>query len=518
MRRFYKSSIVAMTLLSAGLSASGDMGRSGGLGASLESADVSARDVALGSASVGFEQGSASLFANPAGLAALDRTELGLHHNSWLVDSNQETFVVGQPLGQWGGLGLAVNYMNFGSFDVRDASGSLAGSLSSSRYGLQGGWGSFLMPGLELGLSSKFFSYQVGDSTYSGYTGALGALYRPAPSLGLAMAYNMAPIMTGSTQASSLRVGASWTSDWMKDNALLLTGESILETQGSARFGVGVEDQIYSFLSFRAGYNANSQNMQMSGFNSVTLGLGLSYHSLVLDYAYLPYGDLGTSQQVSLTYGFGDSAAPAPVQPPALVPAVPEQSPESEKPAPSPAQSLAALNQTYDQGEELEDRDKNNDRAMATYRKAIEENGGDERPWRALGRIYYKNGEKDLAVKSFDQVLALNPNDHQLKAWLKKYMAAEPGQPPVLTKGTFDQGEELEDQEKLQAAMNTYRRAVRENSGDERPWRAMARIYFKNGEKALTISCFEEVLKLNPNDQKLRAWVDQYKAYKAIKP
>jgi OOP family OmpA-OmpF porin len=69
----------------------------------------------------------------------------------------------------------------------------------------------------------------------------------------------------------------------------------------------------------------------LTGLTGLTAGVGVSFSSLVLDYAYLPYGDLGNLHQVSLTFRKAmparvEAAQPAQAEPvaqvaPALAPA-----------------------------------------------------------------------------------------------------------------------------------------------------------------------------------------------------
>ena len=51
--------------------------------------------MSMGSAVVAVDQCSASLLWNPAGLSRLSCTELGLHHNTGLADTFQETVIFG---------------------------------------------------------------------------------------------------------------------------------------------------------------------------------------------------------------------------------------------------------------------------------------------------------------------------------------------------------------------------------------------------------------------------------------
>ena len=68
---------------------------------------------------------------------------------------------------------------------------------------------------------------------------------------------------------------------------------------------MGVEDVVHEFLSLRAGYRAVYADTQILGLTGLSVGLGLQIQNLGIDYAYLPYGDLGTTHRISLNYAFG---------------------------------------------------------------------------------------------------------------------------------------------------------------------------------------------------------------------
>jgi hypothetical protein len=55
-------------------------------------------------------------------------------------------------------------------------------------------------------------------------------------------------------------------------------------------------------LAFRGGYKSN--NVELGGSAGVTMGVGFIFGVLTLDYAYVPYGDLGDTSRISLGYKF----------------------------------------------------------------------------------------------------------------------------------------------------------------------------------------------------------------------
>jgi hypothetical protein len=85
----------------------------------------------------------------------------------------------------------------------------------------------------------------------------------------------------------------------------LLALSGAIEPMGVNRVQVGAEDLIRKFLALRVGYQANLAETQIEGLTGLTAGLGVIYEGFGLDYAFLPYGDLGSTHRISLSYKFG---------------------------------------------------------------------------------------------------------------------------------------------------------------------------------------------------------------------
>ena len=63
----------------------------------------------------------------------------------------------------------------------------------------------------------------------------------------------------------------------------------------------GVETVIAKAMAVRLGFNTGN----FAG-PKVTAGLGWTYRRFSLDYAFVPYGELGASNRVSVTMRWGD--------------------------------------------------------------------------------------------------------------------------------------------------------------------------------------------------------------------
>ena len=315
-----KKHMLALTVVGAlaqgSLFASEDLLPAAGFSFASVQQEGSARAIGLGSTYVGIAEGSTTLLWNPAGLAKLLDAEISLHHTSALVGANQEMAVLGLPLGAGNGLGLALNYEDNGVFDGRDVNGAATGDFSSRAYGANLGWG-FKGPGsLSLGVAAKANRQDIAGTAMDAFALDLGLLWDLGSDASLGVAYtNLGPAVNGFQLAQGLRVGASSYVGKCSNFQWLLAVSAESLTRGENSFHFGLEHTLYHLLSLRAGYAVDVPAPVVNGLVGLTLGGGIALDKFSVDYAYVPLGELGNMQRVSLTYNFGErcKTAPAPL-------------------------------------------------------------------------------------------------------------------------------------------------------------------------------------------------------------
>jgi outer membrane protein OmpA-like peptidoglycan-associated protein len=296
-----------------------------------------ARAMSMGSAVVGVPQGSASLFWNPAGLGRLDDCmELGLHHNSGLGDSIYEAVVFGMRMGSLGGFAASLNLGSNGTFEGRDSVGNQIDNYTAGNLGASLGWGKQLFPDISAGVAIKVNRQTLASESYSAFAADLGLLWNPLPPLNLGLTYsNLGTAVAGNLLDSGWRVGAAYD---VGEN-LLLAASSELKPGGFDRLQVGIEGFVLPILALRAGFVHNITNSQLDGLTGLTAGLGINIlKNLIFDYAFLPYGELGNSHRLSLTYKFLCPEKAAQVQ---------SESKAEPKPAPVVEMNVIVLEDTH---------------------------------------------------------------------------------------------------------------------------------------------------------------------------
>jgi tetratricopeptide (TPR) repeat protein len=76
-----------------------------------------------------------------------------------------------------------------------------------------------------------------------------------------------------------------------------------------------VEDQLFAFLSLRLGTQLQAQDPRLEGLRGLSSGFGFKVRDLDVDYAYLPFGDLGGVQRLSFSWRFAHGPQAAAVRP-----------------------------------------------------------------------------------------------------------------------------------------------------------------------------------------------------------
>lgn len=405
----------------------------------LSALGASARADGLGDALVGLADDPSALFFNSAGLSQLKAASLSINHNSYLAGSFEETLLFGLRAGSLGGFAAALQYVSWGGIDKRDADGVPEGSFTDSDASFSVGWGLPVADSLSLGLALHGSQQKIVDSLYTGLSGDLGLLWVPRPNFRVGLAYTgLGTPLAGFTPAQDLHLGLSTFLDLGKGSKLqpLLAGD--WEPQGVSRIQGGLEGTINRDCFLRLGYQAALEKNQIGGLTGFTAGAGFRVGRVRLDYAFVPYGDLGNSHRISVGYEFPNSKPVAPksvtvMSSPVTVEAAPMTVIVTPTPgsvtAPGLPKSKVEVHfelggaQPPLKGETL------SSTLVASYEKAAEANPEDSRAWRNLGIVYLKSGQNAQGIQCLEQALRLNPNDQVLKKWIEDYRSHHPDMP-----------------------------------------------------------------------------------------
>jgi len=261
---------------------------------------VGARACAMGEAFTGLADDAHALYWNPAGLGRMNLVQFGLSHQEWFAGTRDENLTVSLPLGP-GTLGIGAVYSATGGIETWDPENEAAGSATLSSGYAALGYGLNVGKALACGLVLKGLYDQL--VTVTGYGGCadLGVLYRPNRAIGLGLSVqNLGPNMrygsSGYMLPALLNLGASLT--WQRFSVLL---DADVPIDNNPTAHLGGEYRVNRFLALRAGAKLGPQDFSNLDWTSLlTAGAGLSLDRFLLDYALVPYGELGLTHRLAL--------------------------------------------------------------------------------------------------------------------------------------------------------------------------------------------------------------------------
>lgn len=269
---------------------------------------TSARNTGMGEAGSALAGDVNQVGQNPAALASLGGPQISLLHHSYLLGTALEHAALG--LGLWGGgLGVGVDYMNYGSVDAYALNGSgglqTNGSVNPSGLAVGVGYGHSLGD-LSLGLTAKMVSENLDGASASALAADLGGQWHARPdgglSLGLSLqdwgsSLNSAPLPTTLRAGTAYGFGSNG-----KGLTLALDGALPTADAAAAAWSLGGEYAGGASVGWalRAGYH----QVGNGGMGGLALGLGLKLNRYGLDYAYEAAGALGSTNEFQLSAAF----------------------------------------------------------------------------------------------------------------------------------------------------------------------------------------------------------------------
>ena len=281
---------------------------------------VGTRATAIGGAGVASTDDLYSVYWNPSGLGNISHMDLELCHGSLIADVKKKLLGFGLPIGEKQYLALGANYWMLGSIDqtgitTQRAHGHRPGNLESFHDGAQYRVRRGFAFGPVVGGRGQILTESLGTKNLRPSLD-LGLQYPFAPiglTLGLALQNLGAPV-DGYSLPMEARAGAAEKIKLAEYHRLVFSVDAELPVEATSQSLVhaGLEYGYSNFFFIRAGYAVSDANSQGS-LSGLTAGFGFLFNSWNVGFTYAPYGNLGTTERVSL--GFDITSLLAPTEP-----------------------------------------------------------------------------------------------------------------------------------------------------------------------------------------------------------
>lgn len=309
--RFFSRKIFIAAAFILGISVPAAASQAGRAAGSFMKIPAGARASALGESFTAVKGSPDSVHWNPAGIAYLEAMSHSLSYMLWVEDMGYGNYSFVYPGVHGGVLGAGVSFLSLPSTTVtlEDEFGVYAGtggSFKAGFYKFSAGYAREIVPGLSGGLNLKMIQETLDSETGRAFAADIGVLRPGLLSGKLDAALTLQNLGTRLKVYShsaplplTLRAGGAFR---VSDN-LLGVSDIVYDFDSGAGISAGAEYRIHDIIKFRAGYKYSSafSNDPVKG---VRAGWGIMKLPFELDYAFIPFGDLGEAHTVSVIYSF----------------------------------------------------------------------------------------------------------------------------------------------------------------------------------------------------------------------
>ena len=255
----------------------------------------------MGGAFCAVADDASTIYWNPAGLTNISGKEVTAAYTQWFADIGHTFLGYAQSLNKNNALGAGLIYL--GATDTeRDEWGVEKGSFQIVGMAPIIGYAHRLSSRISIGGSVKYVSQKLADVSAGGFAFDIGGLYRTRAgnvTLGMSIQNVGAEIKfiaEGDALPQNTKLGIAYR---IIENFTLALDANLL-SDGQTYVCIGGEYWVTNTMALRLGYRTGPADEGIS----ITLGAGFKGERVLLNYAFVPYGDLGNSHRISLGMKF----------------------------------------------------------------------------------------------------------------------------------------------------------------------------------------------------------------------
>lgn len=271
-----------------------EFSKSGSAGMQFLKVGVGARETAMGEAVTALVNDANSVFWNPAGLAMVEKRELSISHNQWLVDSKYNAAVGAYPLEGFV-IALSFQTLDINEFEETTAlqpdgtgrmvqAGDLLIGLTAARR---------FTDRLSIGMQVKYVREKLDNYSIDNVLFDVGAIYNTGfrnLRLGFALQHfgpDMKLVNQEFRTPLLFRVSIADQIFATDQASLTAAAELVHPTDNNEWVNVGAELNLFQYVDLRGGYRFNSD------LSKVTFGIGVRPPAVAdlrfkIDYSYVP--------------------------------------------------------------------------------------------------------------------------------------------------------------------------------------------------------------------------------------
>lgn len=301
---------------------------------------VGARAVGMGESFAAVADDVTSVYWNPAGLSRIKGTELHVSHNIWFQDINYEFVGVGIPLGKrtdnesaipFSGVGskgvfaVSANYLYLDGIERRSGNtaepeGEFGANDLAVTLTYAGALNFLPISNLNGGINIKTIRQQIDNKRAQAYAADFGFQLRTGQIVSGFAVQNIGTKMKFLHESYPLPLNYKFGIAWQPLGTVLNIALDINKPiDNKLNYHIGTEYWVGQVIALRTGYlhrdlvqkNAltgkgfgTNNNSELIGLTGLMAGAGFRILGYGLDYAFVPYGELGNTHRVSLNMKF----------------------------------------------------------------------------------------------------------------------------------------------------------------------------------------------------------------------
>lgn len=273
----------------------------------------SPRAAGVGVAFYGISKGAHSSLFNPGAPSFMKEREIKAHHGIHIADINYDSIAYFEPDAGKGSANFIVQY--FGTDEMQEISkGVLKNKFRSYDIAINLGYANPISERLSAGINFKVILSKLGNYSAQGFGADIGVMGNPFKNTfcGISFQNISSPMTYGNISEYlpfSISAGISQTLKAASEEVDLTfaLGAKYMDYK-EWEIGVGLEHTAFGQVSIRAGYQYNSMDNRLELLSNLSAGLGVNISGILVDYAWVPYGEMGYTHRFGLGYRF--KAAP----------------------------------------------------------------------------------------------------------------------------------------------------------------------------------------------------------------
>ncbi|MFH1824355.1 MAG: PorV/PorQ family protein [Candidatus Firestonebacteria bacterium] len=273
---------------------------------------VGARATGMGNAYGGVSDDSTGIYWNPAGLNQIKAQTMNFTHAFWFEDIFYDWASVALST-DMGKIGFGIEYLSYGNIIETDDTGWEIGDFKPMDLAVIVSYAN-VIEDIMFGLNVKYISMRIKESaTAIGMDfGIMKSILMDSDkinsdkiNIGLVVqniGTNVQFISDKYSLPLNIKLGLAC---YIESNWIFSVDFNI-PVDNAVNFGVGAEYKYKLNDEFGITCRAGCQSLTTEGLNGLTVGGGVNYLNWTIDYAFVPYGDLGSTHRFSLGFLFGE--------------------------------------------------------------------------------------------------------------------------------------------------------------------------------------------------------------------